>query len=131
MRSALARLFALAAPLVASDAKAAQVVLCNWEGRTPVAITVEGDVADLRYYPHYGGASYYDVQVTRSGVWLLLDKPRPVLGIQLIEPDAPIEVAFVSHFDGGRCWRYPLALGWGMAHGPRYRKRTVSLSVPA
>jgi hypothetical protein len=103
MRSALARLFALAALLVASDAKAAQVILCNWEGRMPVAITVEGDVADLRYYAHDSGG--YDIKVLRSGVWLLLDKPRPVLGIQLIQPDAPIDVAFASHFDGGRCWR--------------------------
>ena len=70
----------------------------------PVAITVEGDAADLRYY-HYGGGSYYDIEVTRSGVWLLLDEPRLVLGIQLIRPDDPIDVALAAHFDGGRCWK--------------------------
>jgi hypothetical protein len=105
MRSALTGLFALAALLVPSDAKAALQVLCRWEGRMPVAITVEGDAAALRYYRYYGGGSYYDIEATRSGVWLLLDEPRPVLSIQLIRPDDPIDVVLAAHSDGGRCWQ--------------------------
>jgi hypothetical protein len=106
MRSTLAALFALAVLFVPSGAEAAQQVLCSWEGGMPVAITVEGDAADLRYYRHYGGRSYYDIEVTRSGVWLLLDEPKPVLSIELIGPPGdPIKVAFTTYFDGGRCWR--------------------------
>jgi hypothetical protein len=105
MRSALTGLFALAAILVPSGAKAALQVLCSWEGRMPVAITVEGDAAALRYSRYYSGGSYYDIQVTRSGVWLLLDEPRPVLSIQLIGPDDPIDVVFAASFEGGRCWK--------------------------
>jgi len=53
----------------------------------PVAITVEGDARDLHYYRYYGGASYYDIEVTRSGIWLLLDEPKRVLSIQLVGPE--------------------------------------------
>jgi len=105
MRSALTGLFALTALLVPFDAKAAMQVLCRWEGRMPVAISVEADASDFDDYRTYGGGSYYDIEVTRSGVWLLLDQPKPVLGIKLIAPDDPIDVALASRFEGGRCWR--------------------------
>jgi hypothetical protein len=105
MRSALTGLFALGAFLVPSGAEAALQVRCNLEGGTPVAITVEGDVNALRYSNYHGGGSYYDIAVTRSGVWLLLDEPKPVLSIQLIRPDPPIAVVFDASFAGGRCWR--------------------------
>ena len=88
-----------------AGAEAAQQVLCSWEGGSRVAITVEGDAAAFRYYRYYRGGSYYDIEVTRSGVWLLLDEPKPVLRIQLIRPDHPIDVALTGHFRGGRCWR--------------------------
>jgi hypothetical protein len=71
----------------------------------PVAITVEGDAAALRYARYYGGGSYYDIEVTRSGVWLLLDEPKPVLSIQLIRPDPAIGVVWSASFSGGRCWK--------------------------
>ena len=71
----------------------------------PVAITVEGDAAALRYYRYYGGGSYYDIEVTRSGAWLLLDEPKPVLRIQLIQPDDRIDVVWAAHSAGGRCWK--------------------------
>jgi hypothetical protein len=93
----------LAALLVPSGANAALQFRCNWEGRMPVAITVEGDATALRHY--YAGGSYYDIAVTRSGVWLLLDEPKPVLGIQLIRPDHPIAVELDASFNGGRCWK--------------------------
>ena len=105
MRSALTGLFALAALLVPSGAEAALQILCSWEGRMPVAITVEGDAAAVRHYGYYGDGSYYDIAVTRSGAWLLLDEPKLVLSIQLIRPDDPVDVAFAAHFDGGRCWK--------------------------
>jgi hypothetical protein len=105
MRSALTGLLALAALLAPSGAKAAQQILCSWEGRSRVAITVEGDAAAWRYHRYYGRASYYDIVATRSGVWLLLDEPKPVLRIQLIQPDDPIDVVLSAHFRGGRCWR--------------------------
>jgi len=105
MRSALIGLSALAALQVPSSANAAMQVLCSWEGRSPVTITVEGDAAALRYYRYYGGDSYYDIEVTRSGVWMLLDEPKPVLSIQFIRPDDPIDVVLTAHFHGGRCWR--------------------------
>ena len=73
--------------------------------RLPVAITVEGDAAGWRYHRYYGGDSYYDIEVTRSGVWLLLEEPKPVLRIQLIGPDHPIDLALTADFHGGRCWR--------------------------
>jgi hypothetical protein len=105
MRSALTGLFALGAFLVPSGAEAAQQVRCNLDGTTPVAITVEGNVTALRYSHYYGGGSYYDIVVTRSGVWLLLDEPKPVLSIELIGPRHPIPVAFDASFEGGRCWK--------------------------
>ena len=105
MRPALTGLFALSALLVPSGAKAAMQVLCSWEGRMPVAITVEGDATAWRYYRYYGGGSYYDIEVTRSGVWLLLDEPKPVLSIQLIRPDDRIDMVWAAHFGGGRCWK--------------------------
>jgi hypothetical protein len=58
----------------------------------------------LRYDRYYGGGRYYDIEVTRSGAWLMLDEPKPVLSIQLIGTDDPIDVVFAPHFDGGRCW---------------------------
>ena len=87
-----------------SGANAAIQVLCNWEGRSLVAITVEGNAADLRYY-HYYDNGYYEIEATRSGIWMLLDEPRPVLSIQLIGPDKPIGLVLRSDFAGGRCWR--------------------------
>ena len=105
MRSALSGLVALAALLVPSGANAAMQVRCNWEGRMPVAITVEGDASDWRYQRYYGRGSYYDVVVTRSGVWMLLDEPKPVLSVQLIRPYDRIDVVWSAHFGGGRCWR--------------------------
>jgi hypothetical protein len=105
MRSALTGLFALAALLIPSGANAAMQFLCTLEGGAPVAITVEGDADALRYDRYYGGGRYYDIAVTRSGAWLLLDEPKPVLRIQLIGPDDPIEVVFAPRFGGGRCWR--------------------------
>jgi hypothetical protein len=105
MRTALTGLFALAPLLlVPSGANAALQFRCNWEG-TPVAITVEGDASALRYSPYHAGSSYYDIAVTRSGVWLLLDEPKPVLSIQLIRPGDPIGVSVAASFEGGRCWR--------------------------
>ena len=101
MRSALIGLLALASLLVPSAAQAAMQLRCNWEGRMPVAITVEGDAAAWRY----GHGSYYDIVATRSGVWLLLDEPKPVLRIQLIRPYDRIDVVWAAHFHGGRCWR--------------------------
>lgn len=71
----------------------------------PVAITVEGDANALRYSPYDVGGSYYDIVATRSGVWLLLDEPKPVLSIQMIWPDPPITVVLDASFDGGRCWK--------------------------
>jgi hypothetical protein len=106
MRSSLTGLFAAAALLMPSDAKAAMQILCSWEGRSPLAITVEGDATDLRYHHYATGGSYYDIEVTRSGIWLLGDEPKRVLSIQLVRPDdQPIGVVFASHFAGGRCWR--------------------------
>ena len=90
--------------LVPSGAKAALQFRCNWEG-IPVAITVEGDAAALRYTSYHAGSSYYDIAVTRSGVWLLLDEPKPVLSIQVIQPGDPIGVPVAVTFEGGRCWR--------------------------
>ena len=105
MRSALTGLLALGALLVPSGAEAALQVRCSWEGRMPVAITVEGDAAALRYARYHGGASYYDIEVTRSGVWLMLDEPKPVLRVQLIRPGDPIDVVLAASFEGGRCWK--------------------------
>ena len=102
MRSALTGLFALAALLAPSDANAALLFLCRWEGGAPVAITVEADATALLYY---GGGSYYDIEVTRSGVWLLLDEPKRVLSIQLVRPGDPIDVVLAASFDGGPCWK--------------------------
>ena len=90
--------------LVPSGANAALQFRCNWEG-TPVAITVEGDAAALLYSPYHGGSNYYDIAVTRSGVWLLLNEPKPVLSIQVIQPGYPIGVPVAVTFEGGRCWR--------------------------
>jgi hypothetical protein len=105
MKSALTGLIALAALVVPSGANAALQFLCSWEGGSRVAITVEADAGALRYHRYYGGGIYYDIEVTRSGVWMLLDEPKPVLRIQLIGPDDPIDLAFTAHFRGGRCWR--------------------------
>ena len=105
MRSVLTGLFALVALLVPSYASAALQVLCNSQSGLPVAITVEGDARDLHYYRYYGGASYYDIEVTRSGIWLLLDEPKRVLSIQLVGPHDPIDVVLTASFQGGRCWR--------------------------
>ena len=104
MKSALTGLIALAALLVSPSAKAAQQVLCNSEGST-FAITVEGDASAFRYQRYYGGGGYYDIEATRSGVWLLLDEPRRVISIQLIGPDDPIDLVLTPYFQGGRCWR--------------------------
>ena len=105
MRSAFTGLFALAAfLLMASGANAALQFRCIWEGR-PVAITVEGDAGDLLYSQHYAGSGYYDIAVTRSGVWLLLDEPKPVLSIQLVRPGSPIGLPVTASLEGGRCWR--------------------------
>lgn len=104
MRSAFTGLFALGALLVPSGAEAALQIRCSWEGRMPVAITVEGDTPPFLYSGYYGGGSYYDIVVTRSGVWLLLDEPRLVLSVQIIRPDPPIDVVLAASFGGGRCW---------------------------
>jgi hypothetical protein len=103
MRAALFGLLGLSALVISSGANAAVQVLCRWEGQSLVAITVEGDVSAFSEYRYYGG-SYYDVAVNRSGVWMLLDEPRPVLSIQSVDPD-PVTFTWASHFDGGRCWR--------------------------
>ncbi len=105
MRSALTGLLALAALLMPSGAKAAMQINCSWEGRTPVAITVEGDASAWRYYHRYRVGNYYVIEVNRLGVWILLEEPRPVLRIQLIQPDDPIDVVLAAHSDGGRCWK--------------------------
>ena len=110
MRPALTGLFALGVLLVPSGAEAALQIRCSWEGRMPVAITVEDDNTPFgypRYFggSYFGGGSYYDIVATRSGVWLLLDEPKPVLSIQMIWPDPPITVVLDASFDGGRCWR--------------------------
>ena len=107
MRSALTGLFALAAfLLVPSGANAAMQFRCNWEGR-PVAITVEGDAGDLLYSHHYAGSGYYDIAVTRSGVWLLLDEPKPVLSIQLVRPGLGdwIGLPVAASLEGARCYK--------------------------
>lgn len=100
MRPALTGLFALGVLLVSSGAEAAMQFRCSWEGRMPVAITVEGDANALRYSPYDVGGSYYDIVATRSGVWLLLDEPKPVLSIQMIWPDPPLPW----------CWTRPLTV---------------------
>jgi hypothetical protein len=87
MRLVLAGLLALAAPLMPSGAKAAMQVNCIWERRTPVAITVEGDGA---FWREHDRGAYYDVEVNKLRVWLLLDQPRPALSIHLTQPDNPI-----------------------------------------
>ena len=48
MRSALIGLLALVSVLVPSVAQTAMQLRCSWEGRMPVAITVEGDAAAWR-----------------------------------------------------------------------------------
>ena len=105
MRPSLIGLLALASLIVPSAAQAAMQLRCSWEGRMPVALTVEGDAAAWRYHRYYGRGSYYDIVATRSGVWLLLDEPKPVLRIQLIRPYDRIDVVWAAHFRGGRCWR--------------------------
>jgi hypothetical protein len=104
MRSALIGLFGLSALLVSSGARAAVEVLCRWDGGPLVAITVEGEVDAFSYYRYHGG-SYYDIEVNRSGVWMMLDEPKPVLSIQPVGPRDPITVVWSRHFAGGRCWR--------------------------
>ena len=79
-------------------------VLCHWEGGQLVAITVEGDVSAFSHYRYYGG-NYYDVVANHSGIWMLLDEPKPVLSIQSVGPRQPITFVLSSHFAGGRCWR--------------------------
>ena len=105
MRQALTGLFALGVLIVPSGAEAAMQFRCSWEGRMPVAITVEGDANALRYSRYDVSGSYYDIEVTRSGIWLLLDEPKPVLRIQIIRPDPPIDVVLTASFGGGRCWK--------------------------
>jgi hypothetical protein len=100
MRSALTGLFALSALLVPSIANAAAEVHCNWEGQVPVAITVEGDAADFRYF-----GSSYEITVTRDGAWLLLDEPRHVLSVKVTGPNPSIVMGLGPHFSGGRCWK--------------------------
>jgi len=107
MRSALTGLFGLTALLlVPSGANAAMQFRCNWEGR-PVAITVESDAGDLLYSQHYAGTGYYDIAVTRSGVWLLLDEPKPVLSIQLVRPGLGdrIGLPVAASLEGARCYK--------------------------
>jgi hypothetical protein len=104
MRSALIGLLGISALLVSSGARAAVQVLCHWEGGPLVAITVEGEVTAFGSYRYYGG-SYYHIEVNRSGIWMLLDEPKPVLSIQLVGPREPITLVWSSHFAGGRCWR--------------------------
>lgn len=108
MRSAFAGLFALVALFMPSGAEAAMMFLCNWEGRAPVAITVDADAGTALRYDR--GSSYYAIQATRSGVWVLLDEPKLVLGIKMIvRPGDPnsdwVDVALARHFESGRCWK--------------------------
>jgi hypothetical protein len=100
MRSARAGLFVLSALLVPSIANAAAEVRCNWEGQVPVAITVEGDAADFRYF-----GNSYEIAATRDGAWLLLDEPRLVLSVKVTGPNPPIVMGLGPYFTGGRCWR--------------------------
>jgi hypothetical protein len=104
MRAALIGLLGLSALLVSSGANAAVQVLCRWEGRSLVAITIEGDVSAFNHHWYHGG-SYYDIAVNRSGVWMLLDEPKAVLSVQSVGPRDPISFVWSAHFAGGRCWR--------------------------
>jgi hypothetical protein len=111
MRSALTGLFALAALLMPSVAQAAMMLLCSWEGRAPVAITVDADAATALRYDR--GSSYYAIEATKSGVWVLLDEPKLVLSIKLqmiVRPGDPnagewVDVTLAPYFDSGRCWK--------------------------
>jgi hypothetical protein len=102
MRSGFAGTLALTALLMPTGANAAMQVNCVWEGRTPVAITVEGDGA---FWRDYDLGAYYEIEVNKVGTWLLLDEPRPVLAIQVSEADKPIGVALAIRSNGGRCWK--------------------------
>jgi hypothetical protein len=104
MRSALFGLIGLSALLVTSSAMAAVQVLCRWEGGPLVAITVEGEATAFTDYRYHGGG-YYDLAVNRSGIWMLLDEPKLVLGIQAVGPRDPIPVGWSPDFIGGRCWQ--------------------------
>jgi len=105
MRSALYGLLGLPALLLSSTAQAAVQVVCHWEGGPLVAITVEGEATAFSHYRYYGG-SYYDIVVNRTGVWMLLDEPKPVLSVRPYWPAyQPINVVWSRHFAGGRCWR--------------------------
>ena len=35
----------------------------------------------------------------------LVDEPRPVLSMQLTQPDNPIGVTLAQYTKGGRCWK--------------------------
>jgi hypothetical protein len=107
MRSVLAGLFALTMFLDLPSAKAAMQVSCNWEGRIPVAITVEGDAsAFISFGPSgFAHSSYYLIEVTNSGVWMLLNEPKPVLGIRMVGPRQPIDLALSLDAGSRRCWK--------------------------
>ena len=107
MKSALTGLVTLTAILLGpSVANAAMEFRCNWEGR-PVAITVDSDAGDLLYSQHYAGTGYYAISVTRTGVWLLLDEPKPVLSIKLVRPDEGqrIGLPVKDSLEGARCYK--------------------------
>ena len=79
-------------------------VQCRWEGGPLVAITLEAERTSFGHYG-YGGSTYYDITVTRSGVWMLLDERKPVLRIQTVGARNPTTVVWSTDFVGGRCWR--------------------------
>lgn len=107
MRAALAGLFVLTMVFAVPSANAAMQVSCNWEGKIPVAITVEGDAsAFISFGPSgFAHSSYYLIEVTGSGVWMLLNEPKPVLGIRMVGPRQPIELALSLDAGNRRCWK--------------------------
>ena len=107
MRPAHAGLLALTLFLDLPSANAAMQVLCNWDGRLPVAITVEGDASAFYSFGAFGSFSdgYYEIEITNSGVWMLLNEPKPVLSIQMIGSRKPIDLALALDAGCGRCWK--------------------------
>ena len=106
MRPALAGLFALTTVLgLAPEANAAMQVRCNWEGRIPVAITVEADVDAFLPFSPFVSTGYYQIEFTNSATWMLLNTPKPVLSIQMVGPGKPIDLALALDARHARCWR--------------------------
>jgi hypothetical protein len=88
-------------------ANAAMQVFCDWEGKIPVAITVEGDASAFASFGPFGfvNAGYYEIEITNFGVWMLLNEPKPVLSVQMIGPRKPIDLALGLDPGSRQCWK--------------------------